>query len=55
MDRESLKLLWDVLEHAREIETMTNEVSYEQYSKDRKLILAVERCFEIIGHAVSQL
>jgi uncharacterized protein with HEPN domain len=55
MDRESLKLLWDILEHAREIEIMTKEVNYEQYSKDRKLILAVERCFEIIGYAVSQL
>jgi uncharacterized protein with HEPN domain len=34
---------------------MTKDVSYEQYSKDRKLVLAVERCFEIIGYAVSQL
>jgi uncharacterized protein with HEPN domain len=55
MDKESMKLLWDILEHAREIVTMTEGVSYEQYSKDRKLILAVERCFEIIGYAISQL
>jgi uncharacterized protein with HEPN domain len=55
MDKESMKLLWDILEHAREITIMTEGISYEQYSKDRKLILAVERCFEIIGYAISQL
>ncbi len=55
MDRASLKLLWDILEHAREIETMTQDVSYEQFVRDRKLVLAVERCFEIVGNAVAQL
>lgn len=55
MDRESLKLLWDILEHAREIETMTTGITYEQYAKDRKLVLAVERCFEVIGFAMSKL
>lgn len=55
MDRESLKLLWDILEHAREIRDMTKGVSYDSYVNDRKLILAVERCFEVIGLALSKL
>lgn len=55
MDKESLKLLWDILEHAREIEAMTRDVTYEQYASDRKLVLAVERCFEVIGFAMSKL
>jgi uncharacterized protein with HEPN domain len=55
MDRASMKLLWDVLEHAREIEVMTKEITYEQFSKDRKLVFAVERCFEIVGNAIAQL
>jgi len=55
MDRASKKLLWDVLEHAREIENMTKEVTYDQFANDRKLVLAVERCFEIIGNAMAQL
>ncbi len=50
-----MKLLWDILEHAREIETMTTGITYEQYAKDRKLVLAVERCFEVIGFAMSKL
>ena len=55
MDRESLKLLWDMLEHAREIQEMTKGVSYEVYANDRKVVLAVERCFEVIGFALSKL
>ena len=55
MDKESLKLLWDILEHSREISQMTEGITYEQYSTDRKLVLAVERCFEVIGFAVTKL
>ncbi len=55
MDKESLKLLWDILEHAREIKTMTKGITYEQYTSDRKLVLAVERCFEVIGFAMGKL
>jgi uncharacterized protein with HEPN domain len=55
MDRKSMKLLWDVLEHAREIEAMTKDVTYEKFATDRKLVLAVERCFEIVGNAMAQL
>lgn len=54
MDRHTQKLLWDVLEHAREILHMTEGLTYEQYEKDRKLMWAVERCFEIIGDSMDK-
>ena len=55
MDRESLKLLWDILEHAKEIQQMVIGITFDEYANDRKLVLAVEPCFEIIGFAMSKL
>ena len=55
MDKKTRKYLWDVVEYCDEIEKMVKGVSFEQYVKDRKLGLAVERCFEIIGIAVFEI
>jgi uncharacterized protein with HEPN domain len=41
----------DILENIELIQEFTRELSFEEFIKDRKLILAVERCFEIIGEA----
>ena len=52
MDNKTKKYLWDIVEYSNQIEEMVKNVSFEEYIKDRKLMLAVERCFEIIGVAV---
>ena|ERR1019366_3588240 len=52
MDKKTKKYLWDIIEYSKEIEEMVKGVSFEEYMKDRKLMLAVERCFEIIGIAI---
>ena len=44
-----------MLEHALDIQEMTKGISFEVYANDRKVILAVERCFEVIGNALSKL
>ena len=54
MDKRTLKYLWDILEYARQIEEMVGDLSFEEYTRDRRLMLAVERCFEIIGVALSE-
>jgi uncharacterized protein with HEPN domain len=49
--KKDLACLWDILDAARAIEAFTNQVSFEQYLKDRKVQMAVERALEIIGIA----
>lgn len=43
--------LWDMLNHAREVQEMCRGVPLAEYERDKKLRWAVERCIEIIGEA----
>ena len=43
--------VWDMLDAARSIREFTIGVTQDEYLKDRKLQLAVERALEIIGEA----
>jgi uncharacterized protein with HEPN domain len=43
--------VWDMLDAARLIREFTTDVTQDEYLKDRKLQLAVERALEIIGEA----
>jgi uncharacterized protein with HEPN domain len=43
--------VWDMLDAARSVREFTTGVTQDQYLKDRKLQLAVERALEIIGEA----
>lgn len=43
--------LWDMLDAARVIRDFTVDVALDEYLRDRKLQLAVERAVEIIGEA----
>jgi uncharacterized protein with HEPN domain len=43
--------VWDILDAARAIRDFTSGVTQDEYLKDRKLQLAVERALEIIGEA----
>jgi uncharacterized protein with HEPN domain len=43
--------VWDMLDAARSVREFTTGVTQEEYLKDRKLQLAVERALEIIGEA----
>ena len=43
--------LWDMLDAARTIQKFATGVSFEEFLRDRKLQLAIERCVEIIGEA----
>jgi len=43
--------VWDMLDAARSVREFTTGVTQREYLEDRKLQLAVERAFEIIGEA----
>jgi uncharacterized protein with HEPN domain len=43
--------LWDMLEAAREVETMLKDHDMAAFLVDRVLLRATERCIEIIGEA----
>lgn len=43
--------VWDMLDAARSVRDFTSGVTQDEYLKDRKLQLAVERALEIIGEA----
>ena len=47
--------LWDILDAARTILQFTSDLNMDQYLKDRKLQLAVERLIEIIGEAANRV
>jgi len=47
--------LWDILAHARDIQSHIAGISKESYLQDRKTQQAVERCFEIMGEAAGKL
>ncbi len=54
-EKKDLAYLWDILDAARAIKDFTNRVSFDQYLKDRKLQMAVERALEIIGIAAKHV
>ena len=47
--------LWDMLEACREVLGFVRGVEYEDFTSDRKLLLAVERGLEIIGEAAGRI
>jgi len=47
--------LWDMLDAARTVEQLCSGQDFNQYSKDRKTQLAVERSLEIIGEAAARV
>lgn len=47
--------LWDISDAARTIVQFTAGLKIEDYLKDRKLQLAIERLIEIIGEAANRL
>lgn len=48
-------LLWDMLQACREIRQFTGDAGLEDFVSDRKLCLAVERSFEIVGEAAGRV
>lgn len=55
MLRDAKKCLWDVREAASRVSRFTSGRSFDDYLEDEMLRSAVERQFEIIGEALSQL
>lgn len=55
MQRDPRAYLWDIKESAEAIENFTAQKTYEDYSRELMLRSAVERQFEIIGEALTQL
>ena len=55
MRRDPRSFLWDVRDAADAIASFTQGRSFGDYLADRMLRSAVERQFEIIGEALSQL
>ena len=55
MRLETSKLLWDMREAARRIESFTAGKSLTDYQNDELLRSGVERQFEIIGEAMTRL
>jgi uncharacterized protein with HEPN domain len=55
MEPESAKLLEDMRQAARAVMKMVEHETYENYASDQRLRWAVERGFEIVGEALSQL
>jgi uncharacterized protein with HEPN domain len=55
MSADAKKYLWDVREAAGRIIRFVNGRSFDDYLNDEMLRAAVERQFEIIGEALSQL
>ncbi|MBN2092245.1 DUF86 domain-containing protein [candidate division KSB1 bacterium] len=47
--------LWDMLNSAQEICQFTKNVTFNEYMRDRKLQLALERALEIIGKAARHI
>ena len=54
-DKRDAAHLWDMLDSARVIREFTINVPFDQYMRDRKLQLAVERSVEIIGEAARRV
>jgi uncharacterized protein with HEPN domain len=54
-DERDAGLLWDMLEHAREVVTFVAGKSWEDYQRDVLLRRAVERSAQIVGEAAREL
>lgn len=54
-ENRDMSSLWDMLTAAKDVCDFTPGVRYDQYLKDRKLQLAVERSIEIIGEAARRV
>lgn len=50
-DRRDPALLWDMLAHAREVTELVEGKTFDDYTRDRLLRLAVERVIQIVGEA----
>jgi uncharacterized protein with HEPN domain len=55
MSRSQLLYLNDIAEAATSIRSYTNQMNYEEFSKDKMRIDAVVRNFEIIGEAAKNI
>lgn len=55
MQRETQKLLYDILDAGRFIRNQTVTMSYEQFSENRLVRDAVERNFITIGEALNRI
>ncbi len=54
-EKRNAAYLWDMLESARDIVQFTAGIGIDEYIKDRKLQLAIERLLEIIGEAAKNI
>jgi uncharacterized protein with HEPN domain len=55
MPPEVLKLLKDMQDAANDIAAFAAGKSFDAFRQDKQLRRAIERCFEIVGEALSQL
>jgi uncharacterized protein with HEPN domain len=55
MRPEVRKLLFDILEAAKDIRLFVHDLEYAQYVTDKMVQAAVERKFEVIGEALNRL
>jgi uncharacterized protein with HEPN domain len=55
LKREDRLLLNDMIEHAENVFQFVHNSSYEEFINDKMKVLAVVRCFEIIGEAAAMV
>lgn len=54
-EKSDLKYVWDMLESARNVESMVRGQTLDEYTSNTMLRLAVERSIEIIGEAARRV
>ena len=54
-DEKDVTYVWDMLSACKEIRGFMQNVDWEDFVGDRKLILAIERSLEIIGEAAMRV
>jgi len=54
-DERDYAYLWDMLQAAKELMDMNQDVNFESFLDDTKLMRATERSLEIIGEAAGRL
>ena len=55
MRHDSKSYLWDIQQSAQRINSLTAEITFDEYNADWKVSLLVERLFIIIGEAMTRL
>jgi uncharacterized protein with HEPN domain len=55
VSREIIDFINDILEAIEDIEAFTQELTFEQFSQDKKTIYAVTRAIEIMGEAIKNI